>query len=47
MAIVASGYTLMSTQQKEAPMSTAKIGLDALLTRESSVLILTDHQPLA
>jgi hypothetical protein len=27
-------------------MSTAKIGLDALLTPESSVLILIDHQPL-
>ena len=26
-------------------MSTAKIGLDALLTPESSVLILIDHQP--
>jgi hypothetical protein len=29
----------MPTQQKEALVSTAKIGLDALLTPESSVLI--------
>src|SRR5712691_7306746 len=35
----------MPTQQKEAPVSTAKIGLDTLLTPESSVLILIDHQP--
>src|SRR5712692_2024321 len=35
----------MPTRQKEAPMSTAKVGLDALLTPESSVLILIDHQP--
>src|SRR5712691_3745638 len=33
------------TQQKEAPMSTAKVGLDALLTPETSVLVLIDHQP--
>ena len=26
-------------------MSTTKVGLDALLTPESSVLILIDHQP--
>src|SRR5437879_6030444 len=35
----------MPTQQKEAPMSTGKTGLDALLTPESSVLLLIDHQP--
>jgi hypothetical protein len=31
--------------REEEPMSTTKIGLDALLTPESSVLILIDHQP--
>src|SRR2546427_6873381 len=33
------------TQLKETAMTTAKVGLDALLTPESSVLILIDHQP--
>src|ERR1700730_14167283 len=34
-----------SAQRKEAPMTASKTGLDALLTPESSVLVLIDHQP--
>src|ERR1700683_5491421 len=32
-------------RRKETTMTTAKTGLDALLTPESSVLVLIDHQP--
>src|SRR6266446_729746 len=36
---------LIPTQRREASMTTATTGLDALLTPQNSVLLLIDHQP--